>query len=92
MLLRKIARELNVGNNVSPATMRALLERPGVVKIVKDDNGVTKNIMALIVVNRSLMRRLKRSKLVIGKSVIEFVEFRQSRSNQHVEDYVPWHN
>ena len=72
--------------------MSALLKRPGVVKVVKDDNGVTTKVMALIVVNRSLMRKIRRSKMIIGQSVIEFVEFRQSRSNKHVEDYFSWPN
>ncbi len=89
MLLRKIADELNLGNDVSPATMSALLKRPGVVKVVKDDKGVTTKVMALIVVNRSLMRKIRRSKMVVGESVIEFVQFRQSK---HVEDYLSWPN
>ncbi|MGI0090468.1 MAG: transposase [Nitrososphaerales archaeon] len=93
VLLRKIGLELNLGSGLSPATMSALLKRPGVVKIVKDERGVTENIAALIVVNRSLMRRIKRSRMVIGQSVIEFVEFRQSKSNKkHVDDYFPWPN
>jgi hypothetical protein len=93
LLLRKIAHDLNLGDDVSPATMRALLERRGVVKIVKDEKGVTTHVMALIVVNRSLMRKIRRSRMVIGQSAIEFVEFRQSRSNKkHVQDYFAWNN
>lgn len=75
---------------VSPATMQALLERQDVVKIVRDDKGRTTSVMALIVVNRSLMRKIRRSRMVIGRSAIEFIEFRQSRSTRHVEDFFPW--
>jgi hypothetical protein len=92
VLLRKIARELNVDckSGVSPATMRALLERPGVVKLVRDEKGATKGVMALIVVSRPLIRKIGRSRLEVGESVIEFVEFRQSRSNGRVEDFFVW--
>ena len=90
LLLRKISNELNIGKDVSPATMSALLERPGVVKLVKDEKGVTTGVMALVVVNRSLMRKIGRSRLEIGQSIIEFVEFRQSTSNKHVTDYFQW--
>lgn len=69
--------------------MSALLKRPGVVKA---ENGVKTKVMALIVVNRSLMRKIRRSKMVVGQSVIEFVEFRQSKSNKHVHDYFLWPN
>ena len=92
LLLRKIACELNLGNDLSPATMRALLERRGVAKQVKDGKGVTTSVMALIVVNRSLMRKIRRSRITIGQSIIEFVEFRQSRSNRRSQDYFPWNN
>lgn len=92
LLLRRIACELNLGNDLSPATMRALLERRGVVKQFKDENGVTTSVMALILVNRSLMRKIRRSKITIGQSVIEFVEFRQSRSNASGQDYFGWNN
>jgi len=92
LLLRKIACELNLGNDLSPATMRALLERRGVAKQVKDEKGVTTSVMALIVVNRSLMRKIRRSRITIGPSVIEFVEFRQSRSNKRSQDYFAWNN
>jgi hypothetical protein len=40
VLLRRIAKELNLGQGnraVSPATMQALLERPGVERLVKDE-------------------------------------------------------
>ena len=87
MLLRKIAHESNLGNDVSPLTMSTLLKRPGVVKVVRDEHGVTTKVMALIVVNKSLMRKIRRSKMVIGGSVIEFVIFRQSKSNKHAHDY-----
>jgi hypothetical protein len=92
VLLRKIAQELNVdrGGGVSPATMQALLERPGVVKQVRDDEGTTVGVLALIVVNRSLMRKIGRSRIEVGTSVIEFMEFRQSRSNRRDEDYFSW--
>jgi hypothetical protein len=94
LLLRKIAKELNVdhGSGVSPATMQALLERQGVVVLVRDDQGITVGVMALIVVNRSLMRKIGRSRIEIGKSVIEFVEFRQSRSNKGAENYFAWNH
>jgi hypothetical protein len=94
LLLRKIAQELNVdhGSGVSPATMQALLERQGVVMLVRDDRGITVGVMALIVVNRSLMRKMGRSRIEIGKSVIEFVEFRQSRSNKGAENYFAWNH
>lgn len=72
--------------------MSALLDRPGVVETVKDDKGVTTNVMALIVVNRSLMRRIRRWKLAIRECIIELVEFKQSRSNKHVEDDFVWNN
>jgi hypothetical protein len=74
----------------SPATMQALLERPGVERLVKDENGMTTGVMALIIVNRALMRRIRRSRIEIGESVIEFVEFRQSRSRKRTEDFFPW--
>ncbi len=93
MLLRRIAKELNLeqGNRVvSPATMQALLERPGVEKLVKDEKGTTTGVMALIIVNRALMRRIRRSRIEIGESVIEFVEFRQSKSKRRTEDFFPW--
>jgi len=94
VLLRKIAKELNLnqGNGISPATMQALLERPGVVKLVLDEKGATKGVLALVVVNRALMKKIGRSRLEIGESVIEFVEFRQSRSKKdgHVEDFFVW--
>lgn len=94
VLLRRTAQELGIdqGDGVSPATMQALLERPGVVKIVKDEGEgtTTRKVMALIVVNRSLMRKIRRSRLEIGESVIELLEFRQSRSNRHAEDFFAW--
>jgi hypothetical protein len=93
VLLRRIAKELNLGQGnraVSPATMQALLERPGVERLVKDENGMTTGVMALIIVNRALMRRIRRSRIEIGESVIEFVEFRQSRSRRRTEDFFPW--
>ncbi len=92
VLLRRIAQELNVdrGSGVSPATMQALLERPGVMKLVKDEKGTTTGVAALIIVNKALIRRIGRSRLKIGQSVIEFVEFRQSRSNRPGEDFFPW--
>jgi hypothetical protein len=94
LLLRKIAQELNVdhGSGVSPATMQALLERQGVVMLVRDDQGTTAGVMALIVVTRSLMRKIGRSRIEIGKSAIEFVEFRQSRSNKGAENYFAWNH
>jgi hypothetical protein len=70
--------------------MQALLERQGVVMLVRDDQGITVGVMALIVVNRSLMRKIGRSRIELGTSVIEFVEFRQSRSNRRDEDYFSW--
>ncbi len=57
MLLRNIAQELNVDNDASLATMRALLGRHGVVKIVRDEKGATTAVKAVIHVNGSLMRK-----------------------------------
>jgi hypothetical protein len=93
VLLRRIAKELNVdrgSGGVSPATMQALLERPGVERLVKDEKGTTTGVVALIIVNRALMRKMGRSRLEIGGSVIEFVEFRQSRSARQAEDFFGW--
>ena len=56
MLLRNIAQELNVDNDASLATMRALLGRHGVVKIVRDEKGATTAVKAVIHVNGSVMR------------------------------------
>ena len=59
------------------------------MKLVLDEKGVTKGVMALIVVNRALMRKIRGPRLEIGESVIEFVEFRQSRSKTKAEDFFP---
>jgi len=95
VILRKIAKELNLyhGSGISPATMQAILERRGVMKLVEDEKGTTTGVVALMTVNKALIRKIGRSRLEIGESVIEFVEFRESRAKTtSAEDFFRWNH
>ena len=50
----------------------------------------TPNVVALKVVNRSQIKKITKSRLVMGKRLIEFVEFRQGSLNKHIENYIQW--